>query len=237
MAQANEAGEAAYERADAAARRIDEWRSNLLKLSAGSFSEIDEVSFLGRELRAAATIATMAEVEGLLRDMLISVGAHINTAGVTYRDLKPSLRSLAAHSTFESLVEMRDSDKVWGYRQLVTHLDDSDDLVVLPSRSFKAPQPPLDGRTIQPRHISLVWSVLGISNPIPSASTVASLKKLTQLRNDVAHRNVEIHEVFSGPGRTAGSIASYLDDILLLVLHIGVEWGAYISGRSYLRHP
>lgn len=237
MARESEAEEAAYKRADGAAKRIEEWRSNLLKLAAGSIPEIDEVSFLGRELRAAATIATMAELEGLLRDMLISVGAHVNKAGISYRDLKPSLRSLAAHSEFESLVATRDSGKVWGHRQVLTHLDDSDDLAILPSRTIKTPQPPLDGRTIQPRHISLIWSVLGIHDPIPSASTVASLKKLTQLRNDVAHRNVEIHVAFSEPGRTARNIAKYLDDVLLLTLHIGVEWGTYITNQSYLRRP
>lgn len=224
-------------RADGAARRIEEWRSNLLKLAAGSFSEIDEISFLGRELRAAATVAAMAELEALLRDMLISIGAHVTSAGVTYRDLKPSLRSLAAHSEFEGLVATRDSERMWDRRQLVTRLDDSDDLAALPGRTIRSPQPPLDGRTIQPRHISLVWSVLGIHNPIPSASTVASLKKLTQLRNDVAHRNIEVRDVFSEPGRTASAIAKYLDDVLLLVLHIGVEWGAYVANQSYLRRP
>lgn len=237
MAQVSDATEDAYQRADGAARRIEEWRSNLLKLDAGSISEIEETSFLGRELRAAATIATMAELEALLRDMLISIGERVNTAGVTYRDLKPSLRPLAVHSAFESLVETRSSEKVWQHRQHVTHLDDSDELVVLPPKSFKSPQPPLDGRTIQPRHISLVWSVLGIGNPIPDASVVASLKKLTQIRNDVAHRNIEVHEVFSEAGRTANHIASYLEDALLLVLHIGVEWDTYIVKRSYLRRP
>jgi len=237
VVQETSAQEVAFKRADDAARRIDEWRSNLLKLAAGSFPEIEETSFLGRELRGAATVATMAELEALLRDMLISIGAHVTSARVAYRDLRPSLRSLAVHSEFESLVATRDSEKVWERRQLVTRLDDSDALAILPPRALRSPQPPLDGRTIQSRHISLVWNVLGIQNAIPSASTVASLKKLTQLRNDVAHRNIEVHEIFSEPGRSARNIADYLDDATLLALHIGVEWSAYITNRRYLRSP
>lgn len=222
------------DRAEDAAQRIEEWRSNLLKLGTGTFQEIEEVSFLGREMRAAAVVATMAELEAILREMLVSIGAHVSSLGLKYRDLAPSLRSLAAHSDFEGLRSTRDSKKNWEARQLVTRLEDSEELVTLPKAASNSPQPPLDGRTIQSRHISLVWSVLGIENPIPSASTVASLKKLTQLRNDVAHRNLEISDVFSSPGRTAQSIAGYLDDVTLLVLHIGVEWDSYIKNRGFL---
>ena len=221
-------------RADLAAQRIDEWGSHLLRLAAGSITGIEETSFLGRELRAAAVVATMGEVESLLRDMLVAIGLHINSEGIRTSDLIPPLRSLSSHSSFESLVNARDSERVWSRRLEVTQLESSSVIAVLPLEMTRGPQPPLDGRTIQSRHFSLVWSVLGIPNPIPSASIVASLKKLTQIRNDVAHRNIEISQVFSEAGRTATDLQKYLDDVVLLLLHVGVEWADYIRTRAYL---
>lgn len=237
MAEGNEASNTALERADAAAERIEEWRSHLLKLASSSVPEIPEISFLGRELRAAATVAAMAELEALLRDMLVAIATHVNHIGVTYRELQPSLRPLAANSTFTSLADTQDRGKIWAHRLTLTSLEDSNEVAILPQKSIKSPQPPLDGRTIQPRHISLVWSVLNISNPIPSAAAAAALMKLTQIRNDVAHRNLGISDVFSEPGRTATHIAQYLDEILLLVIHIGFEWASYVDRQGYLRHP
>lgn len=229
----DEAADEALNRAEAAAKRIEEWRTNLIRLAEDGFPEFAERSFLGRELRASAAVATMAELEALLREMLVAVSEVVNFESIAVKYLVPSLRSLAMHSVFESLAASGDHDARWTNRQTVTSLEASELAAILPTRQRRTPQPPLDGRTIQSRHIALIWGVLGMSDPVPSASTVASLKKLTQLRNDVAHRSVEIGQVFSEAGRTALHIANYLDDIVLLVLHIGNEWSSYLRARRY----
>lgn len=220
-------------RSELAAKRIEAWRSHLLQLSSGSLSNIDEPSFLGRETRAAATIAAMAELEALLRDMLIDIGQRINVAALEVRELMPSLRALASHSSFESLSGTADREKMWSQRLELTQLEASRSIAHMPTRQKRSPQPPLDGRTIQSRHIYLVWKVLGLGEAIPEASVVASLKKLTQIRNDVAHRNIDIAQVFSEAGRTAREIAGHLDDIVLLVIHVGNEWADYIDGERF----
>lgn len=225
----------AQDRAEAAAERIEEWRSHLLKLAADSIPDISELSFLGRELRAAATVAAMAELEALLREMLVSIGVEVNANCVQIKDLVPSLRSLVAHSDFISIANSSSHDRVWEHRLALTCLEGSTDIAKLPQRAIKSPQPPLDGRTIQPRHIYLVWRVLGIGEEaVPKASVVNALKKLTLIRNDVAHRNVDISQIFSEAGRSALDIAGYLDELVWLVLHIGDEWAEYVSVKAYL---
>lgn len=225
----------AYARAELACVRLDQWRSHLTQLSTDSLRDIREQSFLGRELRAAAVVAVMAELEALLRDMIVSICAHVNSANVQTAFLVPSLRPLAAFGQFESESNTSSHDARWEGRFKVTAMEHSQEVARLPGPSRRAPQPPLDGRTIQARHISLVWKVLGIhSNPIPRASTATSLKKLTQIRNDVAHRNLEISQVFSEAGRTAADIAAYIDDVVLLALNIGNEWGSYVAGEAYI---
>ncbi|WHP17859.1 hypothetical protein [Cellulomonas sp. ES6] len=225
--------EAALHFTDEAAARISEWRRHLINLADGKLSGIPERSFLGREMRAAAVVATMAELEALLREMMIAIGAHVNSTSILTKDLTPSLRTLAANSRFESMRYSSDHEAIWNGRLEVTGLDASLERVNLPGKTRSSPQPPLDGRTIQVRHIAIVWRVLGLTDPIPRASVVTALKKLTQIRNDVAHRNVDIAQVFSEAGRTAREIAGYLDEVVLLVLHIGVEWSEYLEQERF----
>ncbi|QIK62924.1 hypothetical protein G7068_06710 [Leucobacter viscericola] len=237
MAKHELASARAYDLADSATERLSEWRSRLILLSAGSLPGISETSFLGRELKGASVIAGMAELEAILREMLISIGECINSSQVRLRDLKPSLRALVAHSDFESLLALRDRSKVWPKRLGLTSLDEASEVAVFPERSFKSPQPPLDGKTIQTSHLALVWQVLGIENPIPepSAFVIASLKKLTQIRNDVAHRNISIEEVFRQADRSANHLEQHLEHLVFLIIHISIEWASYLTDEKYLK--
>lgn len=225
----------ALDRAESAARRIDEWKTQLVKLGTKSLAGIDETDFLGRELRAAAVVAAMAELESLLRAMLIAIGAHINDSGTAISSLVPSLRPLAANDSFERLLSVSKKNKSWESRLSVTQLDVSNDSTRFPGPTSNGPQPPLDGSTIQPHHLALIWNVLGVSSITHSARVIASLKKCTQMRNDVAHRNVSIHEAFQAPGVTAMDVANYLSDLSILAQDIGLTWDSYITTCAYIK--
>lgn len=222
------------ENAEEAADRLDHWRSNLLLLAAESLRDISESSFLGHELRAAAIVASMAEVEHLVREFLVSLSAEINASGTLIRNLKRTLRPLAVHSNFESLTTTSKGDTAWEQRLLVTTLEDNDQIARFPPRSSKGPQPPLDGKTIRRSHMLRLWEILGLpGTPFPEADCSTSLEKLALLRNDIAHRNVSVREVFFQPDTSARDVAKYLDDIVLMVLHLGTVWSSYASTRAY----
>lgn len=225
---------ACIELADSAADRIDRWRTELLLLAAGSKSNISESSFLGRELRGAAVVATMAEVENLLREVLVLVAREVNASGTPVRDLVEPLRVLAAHSQFESISNTTKMDERWDKRYEVTRLHQEAAISSLPGKSTRGPQPPLDGKTIKPSHVQQVWKVLGLGgSPFPSIGASTALTKLASIRNDVAHRNVSISEVFLEPGKTAVHLAGYLDEMILFSLHVGVEVEAYALARDW----
>jgi len=175
----------------------------------------------------------MAELEALLRELLVELGQEINSSVRQIRDLVPTLRPLATESSFASLIDSRDHEKRWSRKFELTQLDVSTNPPMMPGRNRHGPQPPLDGRTIQLRHLELVWRTLGLADPIPSASAVGSLKKLTLLRNEIAHRNESIVEVFRAAGRTADDIATYIDDVILVILHIGDQWSDYAARSAY----
>lgn len=220
------------ELADSAAARIDRWRTELQRIAVRS--SIPEDSFLGYELRGAAVVATMAEVENLLRQILVLVAREVNASRTPVKDLVEPLRVLAAHSQFESISNTTKMERRWDGRYRVTQLHQEKAISRLPVESSMGPQPPLDGRTIKPFHVQQVWRVLGLAGrPFPSVEASTALTKLALIRNDVAHRNVSISEVFLEPGKTAAHLAGYLDQMILFSLHVGVEVEAYALARDW----
>lgn len=225
----------ALDMGEAAARRLDQWRSSLLLLESGSLAGAAERSFIGYELRGAAIVAAMAELEHVLSECLAALSREMNASSTAVMSLKPSLRSLAMHSRLESLATGSDSDAAWAHRLVLTALDTSLEIVRLPLGSVKRPQPPLDGKTIRPAHVQRVWTVLGmIGQPFPAQRCEASLMRLGSLRNDIAHRNIPIEDVFRQPGTSAREVADYLDDVELLILHVVTEFAAYWTQGLYL---
>jgi len=225
-----------FDLGEVTAKRLDQWRTVLLQLPTSSTLGLGSgiTTFLNRELRGAAIVAAMAEVENLVRTSLLAVSTEINTSSTQLKDLKQALRALAVHSSFMSLSNTRDTDKTWDQRHFVSTLDTNPEIASLPGATTVSAPPPLDGRTIRPSHILRIWAVLGLGgSPFPAPRCSTSLTKLALLRNDIAHRNIPISEVFQQPGTSATQIAQYLDDIQLLVLHVASEIASYCSLQSY----
>lgn len=216
-----------------AGRRLDRWRAELIRLDA-SAPVMHESSFLGIELRGAAVVATLAQVERLLREFLVGLAAEVEASRTEVRRLVPSLRALVGHSKFESLSSSSRGDVVWGQRVHVTAYDADTAYASLPPRMGKGPQPPLDGKTITDAHILRMWSVLSVRvDPFPKASCATSLRRLASLRNDIAHGNFPINEVMRSPGASAADLAMQIDDIILLILHVATELSTYVKEKHY----
>lgn len=219
---------------DQCTSRLDQWRTNLAKLDRGSLKDISETSFLGKELRSAAIIAAMAELEHFLRELLVNLCDEITAASLPVNQLIPTLRPLAVYSAFESLSSSKDAEKIWPQRLAVTALENSADVAKLPTRQIRGPQPPLDGKTITPAHIARVQAIFSLPLfSLPSAPESASLLKLSGLRNDLAHRNIPVADLFSSKGVRCEDIDVHLDNIGTLIVRLGLAWIAYLEGGLY----
>lgn len=234
MATGNSATQALMDLADATAERLDQWRTTLVQLGTSPSAGVGESTFLQIELRAAAIVATMAELEHVVRESLLQLFLEVNSSGTLVRDLKHCVRSLAMHSTFDSLLNTKNADTAWSQRSLLTSLEMSSEIASLPLSTTRMPQPPLDGRTIRPAHLFRIWDILGITTDVfPAPRCQTSLVKMALLRNDIAHRNVPIADVFKQPAATAAHIARYVDDLELLVLHVANEIATYAAAQNY----
>ncbi|WP_396653357.1 MAE_28990/MAE_18760 family HEPN-like nuclease [Microbacterium esteraromaticum] len=221
---------------DAAASRISAWRQNLTALASDGIAGVSESDFLGCELRAAATVAALAELERMLRELLVATADEVNSASVKVRDLVPALRGLASQAQFQAIAESSKSDQHWEGRQLVTRLELSEEIARLPVRSSSTPQPPLDGRTIRAAHLQRLWTVLGLpEQAIPRAPLEVSLNALSTLRNDIAHGNAPIGELFHPdvPGKSARQIEAHLENLERLIDHVALAFHEYGKSRLY----
>lgn len=221
---------------DESTTRLEEWRQILLQLSTSSLPGIVEDGPLGRELRGAAAVATLAELERLLRESLVELSHEIGRAGVQIRDLVPGLRALVANPHFQAIMSSSRGDPHWDNRALVTRLETNSEIAVLPSRLSGSPQPPLDGKTIRTAHIERIWLVLELEgDAIPTATMGVSLNAMSTLRNDVAHGNAPLSEIFHPQnfGKSAADLAEHIRQSVRLIDHVCLSVSSYASGRKY----
>lgn len=191
--------------------------------------------FVSRELRAAAVVGSIAELEALTRSAIQLTHKELNSYGLVLCDISPSIRQLAVHDTFESLRGVMDHGKLWAKRSFATTLETCNQPVSLPIILRGAPQPPLDGRTLTPQHYHRLWQIYGLpGTPFPVVSWEGSLQKLALLRNDIAHGNLPVGEIFAQPGRSAPDVRSYINDIGLFSINFTDCWEKYLVKRGYL---
>jgi RiboL-PSP-HEPN len=187
-----------------------------------------------RDARALSAVCTMAELEALTKFLIQETHEELNSSVACVSDLRPSLRQLAAHTTFESLKDLSDHSKLWEKRKYATTLELCTDPVSLPI-DFRHAQPPLDGRTLRPEHFNRIWEIYGLANTaFPMASWSASLQKMAHFRNDVAHGNILYVEIFQQAGRSVAEVERYVNDISEFVIHLATSWADYLSNESYL---
>lgn len=222
---------------DDATNRLDFWRGTLLRLSSDALPGISETSHLGQEIRGAAAVATMAEVERLLRKSLIEISAELNQAGVPNNDLTPGLRALALHSEFQSMSSSPSiGESHWAKRRAMTRVEDNTQIAKFPGPTTSSPQPPLDGKTITANHFRLIWETFDVGgDAVPKAAMEVSLAALVRMRNDVAHANDQIQEIFHEQvtGKSAADIAGHIVNIRSLLDHFCLSLSSYTSEKRY----
>ncbi|URN12401.1 HEPN domain-containing protein [Streptomyces radiopugnans] len=187
-----------------------------------------------RDARALSVICTMAELEACTKLIVQETHAELNNSGLTVSELRPSLRQLAAHATFESLRNLSDHSKLWEKRKYATTLDSCGDPVALPIEVRHA-QPPLDGKTLKPEHFNRIWEIYGLpGTSFPAATWAASLQKMALFRNDVAHGNISYVEIFQQAGRSVSDVERYVNDINEFAIHLVTTWVSYLQNQGYL---
>lgn len=216
-------------------RRVDSLKRYMILVAKLVDDDREKWYELSLEARGSAVVGCCAELEALTRVTLQRSHEEINALQLEHRQAESCLRQLAAHSAFESLRSLQDHSKLWERRAFTTTLDSSIERVKLPI-VHKSAQLPLDGRTLHPEHFYRMWGIYGLGDaPFPQVTWATSLQKLALMRNDIAHGNIPIAEVFKQAGSSEGDVERYVDDVGYFAMHFTAQWATFMQDEKYLR--
>lgn len=220
------------ERAELARLRLEKWR-HLLKLAAERYPDDTLCELLG-----SASVATMAELESFMRDLVETIVADINRTRCSISKLRPELHILHANSTYDSVRKVGTSnDSYWQSRIHIAMLHTSNEIASLPGPSRNGPQPPLRGNTISIRDISEVAKVFCFPHSAPdlvSGPELGALKKMSGDRNTFAHANTDPTEIFPNPKDDLERIRRNINLILSVIDTLSEEWEAVLKMKLFL---
>jgi RiboL-PSP-HEPN len=183
---------------------------------------------LGRNVRAAAYVYVEAAIERATSDLLLAALAEISAATVEIRKVRLSLIALTQAPLFDSLQDVRGL-KMWLKRvEMLTATEDQS------SCAFDALFLPLDGRSIRPQNLEVIWAVFGFSSPpVPAPISRLALNDLADARNSVAHGEDSASRIAGQ--RSVTDMLKLIDRIEDIVIHMWSTISDYLTRKEYLR--
>jgi hypothetical protein len=178
--------------------------------------------------RAAAFVWLAAALEQFMSELLQALLDELNTCGLRKHETRLSLFALLASPTFDSLQQVRGHD-MWSNRARL--LDET--LHDVPAQ-FSLDVIPLDGKTIQPRHFELVWSLFGFAgDSYPTFRHRTVLIDLAETRNRIAHGEDDPERI--GRARTGVDVARIALAVDDCAEHLCLAAEVYLERKLYLR--
>lgn len=180
-------------------------------------------------ITASSYVVIAATIEKFVRRTLNKLAVDIRTSGALRRDIKYSLHSLFGDNHLNSFRDLRDYQKSWEKRLELFDFQSSAN----PLDESQADLP-LDGKTIRPVHLEVVWSVFSLpQGPFPNSLCRAALVDIADGRNDIAHGHVAISSFAMRKGTT--DTLKKITRIEEMLTHISLQAISYISVRGYLK--
>jgi hypothetical protein len=206
-----------------AAARLDGIRASLSVLTAHPPSPtLDSRGHTAWLTQKAGTYVWLgACLEVFLKSFLGLLLRDIAAAAPACVDLRPSLLAVVEGATFDRLGDLRKLEK-WTDRVAIVSRVLDGSTANLPTVTL-----PLDGRTIEPRHLETAWLVYGLpGSPFPGPVQKMALRDIARGRNQVAHGDLRPEDM----GRT-----KTVPDLLKLVSHTeDVVQHVYLAGLDYM---
>lgn len=210
----------------ATASEIDKIRNDLFLADVESINSSLQLRDRSARTISASYVWLCAILEQYVKTSLKILIDEINNSGITYGNLKPCLLSIACHSEFSSLQDVRGM-KMWNKRADLLKLLSANTPIVLNGGEL-----PLDGKTIQPTHIESVWRIFEFSNSsLPSPRHKLALIDLAEGRNDLAHG--EIPPISFGRNKNVRDCLRTLECVEDIFLHINLTFEQYLNSKSY----
>lgn len=220
------------EEADQRLQKIKKFLSQIKNQQFIVNSEITE--FLSQEIRGAACVAASGELERYFREVLKFIYDTILNEDISIEEIQPGLQVVNNSSNFQILANQDLGLKNWDTRyKLLSSHNSQDRFIYRPSA--RNPVQPLDGKTIKKEHVSTIIQALNL-NYSPKAKQLVSITAISNIRNDVAHLNVPITEIFhqGNSEKSISVIIEHLDNIIEFIIEISYAIEEYCANKKYL---
>jgi hypothetical protein len=180
------------------------------------------------QMRAACYVWVASALERFIHSFIDEMIGEINSAAIRARDLRLSLFAIACGNELDRLRDIGGL-KMWDDRAVLF------DTTAEPTPALlNVHQKPMDGRTIEPRHLTTVWAVFGLTGTtVPHPRHELALIDLSRARNDLAHGQEE--PVRFGRTKTTADVHRTIDLIEEIVLHVTLAGGTYLAGNGFRR--
>jgi hypothetical protein len=178
--------------------------------------------------RSATYIWLCASLEGFIKEILAALLTDLNNLQLRRADVQPSLFALLHAPEFDRL-RVITGQTMWNERaDLFCYLNDRSPAI------FALDRLPLDGKTIQPRHLETIWRVFPFAGGfVPTPRHKLALIDLSEMRNKLAHG--ELEPVSFGRTKPFADVLRVISVVEDVGEHITLTSLTYLSAGGYQR--
>jgi hypothetical protein len=212
--------------------RFDEIRASLRwAKSAMSGSEAERRA--AREVNASSFVGASGALEQFVRRFVESLAVGVADSGRPLNQIRLSMHAVVSSDDFRSLQDVKDREKVFRRRFEVLERTDAIDPCVF---AVRLDELGLDGETIRPAHVNLIWTLFGLQAPaFANVQQQVAMRVIADNRNDYAHGKVPITQFLQSPECDVDRILVRLDELESWSFHCWKAADHYLSSQGYVR--
>lgn len=208
---------------DDAAARLDIVRAELHLLGTLDVQGDPRVRAVVRSQKAGVYVWLAACIEAFVKGFLSRLIRDISQSNLNCNQIRVELIAVCAGATFSRIEELR---KLKKWHERIAALRNAFDSC---PATMQDQHLPLDGRTIEPYHLEIIWAVFALPRaPFQNPLQKLALLEIAENRNKVAHGSVQPEAL--GGAKTIPDMERLVRHVEDLVQHI------YECGNEYLEN-
>lgn len=205
---------------------LDNIRQSLYFAEQASFSRRGPSVWPG--VKSSAFVMLAANMEWATSGVLRCVVEEIDRQEIPFHKLRSSLLAIALHPQFESVKQ------VSFMKEMSRRVEILGTPTAIRSCQLSQGQLPLDGKTIRPHHLDLIWEIFGFAgSPLAGPVEKLALTSVADVRNELVHGDTSPVVVAGRQGIDV--ILRRVSQIEDIVLRLCLAADEYLQQSGFLR--
>lgn len=208
---------------------LDFVRKTLNYLPTSNIKDTPIVKNNSAYLVASAYVFISSSLEKYVKSVLFIIMKEITNENVSRKDIKNCLFPIVYASEIQSITNLKDFEKLWSKKHLLFTELDSQEIVRFDLNDTEIP---LDGKTIRPYHLEMIWKIFGLepdcfTNPVQRFTLI----DIADGRNEVAHGLTQ--PTIFGANKSVTSTIKKIEDVEDIIVNLQIKIERYLDNKSY----